>query len=174
MLFWKLHVIGTTNIPGEFRQAALNEPLAVLVGDTVHVVGNQVIVSRNGYVVSVRLITGEIEAAPLGAERNEVIDRVLFFWRPPVSGTVVTLTDVTKNTSTGSVTFRFSNGDLREFATLEQAVSETNYIHTQPTLAEDILIAKSAALSPDGTDLHQLVGVKCAVDVNAIQPVTVQ
>jgi hypothetical protein len=167
-------LLGSTNIAGEFRQAALNEPFAVQIGDTVQVVGNQVIVSRNGSVVSVRLITGEIEAAPLGAERNEVIDRVLFFWRPPVAGTVVTLTDVTKNTSTGSVTFKFSNGDQREFAGLEQAVSETNYIHTQPTLAEDILIAKSAALSPDGTDLHQLVGVKCAVDVNALQPVTVQ
>jgi hypothetical protein len=167
-------MIGTTNIPGEFRQAALSEPVLIQPGDTVRVVGNQVIVTRNNAVVAVRLITGEIEAAPVAAESSELLNRVLFFWRPPVAGTVVTLIDVTKNTSNGSVTFKFSNGNNREFAGLEQAVSETNYIHTEPTLAEDILIAKSAALSPDGTNLHQLVGVKCAVDVNALQPVTVQ
>lgn len=167
-------MIGTTNIAGEFRQAALNEPMAVSVGDTVHVVGNQVIVSRNGSVIAVRLITGALEAAPLGAERDEVIDRVVFFWRPPVAGTIVTLTDVVKNTSTGSITFKFSSGSQREFESLEQAISETDYIHTEPTLAEDILISKTIALSPDGTDLHQLVGVKCAIDINANQPVTVQ
>jgi hypothetical protein len=167
-------VLGTTDIPGEFRQAALDAPVSIQAGDTVQVVGNQVIVTRNNAVVAVRAITGEIEAAPVAAEHSELLNRILFFWRPPVAGTVVTLTDVTKNTSTGSVTFKFSNGDQREFTGLEQAVTETNYIHTQPTLAEDILIAKSAALSPDGTDLHQLVGVKCAVDVNALQPVTVQ
>lgn len=158
---------------GEFRQVEI-QPLSLLPGDQVQQVGNQLIVIRGGQVVATRDLTAESSSAPLTVQDAQTVSKALFFKEFPVAGTVVTLTDVTKNTSTGSVTFKFSNGDQREFATLEQAVTETNYIHTQPTLAEDILIAKSAALSPDGTDLHQLVGVKCAVDVNALQPVTVQ
>ena len=161
------------NQSGEFRQVAI-QPLVVQSGDSVQHVGNQLIVTRNGHVIATRDLTGESVSVASTVDVAQLIDKAIFFKGNPVAGTVVTLTDVTKNTATGSVTFKFSNGDQREFSGLEQAVTETNYIHTQPTLAEDILIAKSAALSPDGTDLHQLVGVKCAVDVNALQPVTVQ
>lgn len=158
---------------GEFRQVAI-QPLSLLPGDIVQQVGNQLVVTRNCQVVATRDLTAESTSAPLTIQDAQTVSKALFFKEYPVAGVVVTLIDVVKNTANNSVTFKFSNGDQREFASLEQAIIETNYIHTQPTLAQDILVAKSVALSPDGTDLHQLVGVKCAVDVNATQPVTVQ
>lgn len=164
-------MIGSTNIPGEFRQAALNEPLAVQIGDTVQVVGNQVIVSREGQVVSVRVITGEVEAAPLGAERNEVIDKVLFFWRPRVSGQITTLVQVTKNTSTGALLFGFANGNQLEFNDYEQAMATTDYIDSTPQLAQDILIRKTLVNSPDQTNLETCIGAQCAIDMAANVPV---
>lgn len=163
-------MIGTTNIAGEFRQAALNEPLAVAVGDTVQVVGNQVIVSRNGSVIAVRLITGQIEAAPLGAERDEVIDRVMFFWRPPVAGIIVTLTSVIKNQATGVVRFRFSDGSEREYANDAAAKAEVEYLDTEATTAQDALIHKTFRNSPDGTNLENMVGASFSVDFFADRP----
>lgn len=158
---------------GEFRQVAI-QPLSLLPGDIVQQVGNQLIVTRNGQVVATRDLTAESTSAPLTIQDAQTVSKALFFKEYPVAGVVVTLTNVSKNTSTGSVAFTFSNGSQRIFDSQEQGVSETNYIHTQPTMAEDMLIAKTFALSPDGTNLHQLVGVKCAVDINANQPVTVE
>ena len=164
-------MIGSTNIPGEFRQASLNEPLAVQVGDTVQVVGNQVIVSRAGNVVATRLMTGEVETVPLGAERNEILDRVMFFWRPRVSGQITTLTQVTKNTSTGALLFGFANGNQLEFNNYEQAMSSTDYIDSAPQLAQDILIRKTLVNSPDQTNLETCLGAQCAIDMAANVPV---
>ena len=139
----------------------------------MQVVGNQVIVTRAGHVVAVRLITGEVEAAPVVAQQSEVLTRVLFFWRPPVAGVVATLTDVLKNTSTGVLRFRFSNGNEREFTGGAQALSLTDYLDTSPGLAEDILIRKTLVNSPDETNVTTMVGGKCSIDMNANAPVTV-
>jgi len=164
-------LIGSTNIPGEFRQAALNEPLPVQIGDTVQVVGNQVIATRNGQVVAVRLMTGQIEPAPLGAERNEVIDRVVFFWRPRMPGQITTLTKVTKNTTTGALRFDFANGSQIEADGYEQAMSATDYIDSTPQLAQDILIRKTLINSPDQTNLETCIGAQCAIDMAANVPI---
>jgi hypothetical protein len=165
-------VLGTTNTPGEFRQAALDTPLPVQIGDTVQVVGNQVIVSRAGSVVAVRSITGTFEPAPLGAERNELIDRVVFFWRPPVTGVVVTLVDVVKNTATGSITMKYSNGNQVEYTGGEQIKTTTDYLDTDPEVAQDILARKTILNSPDETNLTTCIGGKCSMDFTANAPVT--
>lgn len=158
---------------GEFRAVSLDSPVVVMPGDTCQVVGAQLLVIRNGNVIATRSLTGPDVAASLEVTEQRLIDSAIFFRRDPVPGVVVTLTGVRKLASDAYI-FQFSNGSQREFVDLATATAETNYIHTQPTLAEDILIAKSVAMSPDGTDLHQLVGVKCAIDVNATQPVTVE
>lgn len=136
-------------------------------------VGNQVIVSRAGNVVAVRLIVGETETVPPAASQEEILTRVLYFWRPPVAGVVATLTDVLKNTSTGVLRFRFSNGNEREFTGGAQAILSTDYLDTSPGLAEDILIRKTLVNSPDETNLTTMVGGKCSIDMNANAPVTV-
>ena len=163
-------MLGTTDIPGEFRQASLNEPLAIQIGDTVQVVGSQVIITRAGNVVAVRLITGSIEAAPLGAERNEVIDRVQFFWRPRMSGQIATLGNVYKNTSTGALRFDFGSGTQLEFADYEAAMQATDYIDSTPQLAQDMLIRKTLVNSPDQTNLETCIGAQCSVDAKANVP----
>lgn len=166
-------MIGTVaGLKGEFRQVSLNESIVVLPGDTASISGNQMIVTRNGQVVAVRILTGEAVIVPLGADYQEVIDRVMYFWRAPVAGIVATLTNVVKNLTTGAIRFDFSNGSQREFANGAAAIAETDYLDTSPTIAEDVLIRKTLVNSPDETNLHTVVGGKCSIDMNANNPVT--
>jgi hypothetical protein len=166
-------IIGSTSIPGEFRQAALNEPLVVQVGDTVQVIGNQVIVTRGSNVVATRFMTGEVETVPLGAEQNEVLDRVMFFWRPKMPGVVATQLPPRKNTTTGAITFPYSDGNELEFSSGQQALDATAYLDTDNTVAKHFLIRKTLLNSPDETNLTTMVGATCTIDCNATQPVSV-
>lgn len=166
-------MLGTVQgLTGEFRKASLNSPVVVLVGDIATVIGNQLVITRDGAVVATRFIESQESPVPLGAEQVETINHILYFWRPPVQGIIVTLADVTKNTANGEISFTFQN-TTRSFSNVAQIRDATDYIDTQDKLAQDILIRKTIINSPDETNLTTMVGKKCAIDIQANVPFTV-
>ena len=166
-------MIGTTqNQRGEFLRHNLNSPIQIRVGDTAVVVGNQLLITRDGRVVEVRTLGAE-SVVPLEATRDESIDHVLYFKERRMAGILSTMQSPIRNPD-GSVLFSFTNGDQREFSSVENAIEQTDYIDTLGGLAQDILIRMVCKRSPDGTDLHQLVGATCGIDCLATQPVSVR
>lgn len=157
---------------GEFRAVALDLPVMVQPGDECRVVGQQLLILRNGNVIATRNLTGPDTAAPLAVTEAKLIDSAIFFRRTPVPGVVSTLTAVVKNLSTGSITFKFSNGNEQEFPSGASAIALTDYLDTTNEVAEHILIRKTMLNSPDETNLTTVVGGKCSIDFNANAPVT--
>jgi hypothetical protein len=137
------------------------------------VIGSQLVITRNGSVIATRKIVGPHVAAPLGADHNESINHVLYFWRPPVAGKMATMTNVRKS-ATGAITFDYSDGIQLEFTSGANVIEVTDYIDTDPTLAQHILARKALLNSPDETNIETMVGATCAIDCNATQPVSVR
>lgn len=165
-------MLGTvTGLQGEFRQAALNAAVTVQAGDKAIVTGNQVMIVRNGNVIATRTISGTIESAPMGAVGPETINKIQFFWRPPVAGQSVVLTKVTENTASGIVTFWYSNGNSREFPSWAGVGTTLGNMDQQSTLAEDVLAYKSYVNSPDGTNKTTMLDVNCAINFEAATPI---
>jgi len=156
---------------GEFRQVEIL-PVQVLPGDLVQQVGNQILVIRGGNVIATRDLTGPSVSVPMSVTEKQTISKAIFFRSAPVPGTVATLTNVVKNTTSGSIRFIFSNGNDREFSSGAQVMTETDYIDTSSKMAEDVLIRKTLINSPDETNLTTCVGGKCSIDMNATQPFT--
>jgi hypothetical protein len=157
---------------GEFRAMSLDSPVVVMPGDTCRVVGNQLLVIRGGNVIATRNLTGPETSAPLTITEQKTIESAIFFRRDPVAGVVATLTNVIKNTTTGSIRFQFSNGNEQEYPDGAAAISGTDYLDTTSKTAEDVLIRKTMLNSPDETNLTTVVGGKCSIDFNANAPVT--
>lgn len=157
---------------GEFRQITI-APMVILPGDVRQIVGNQLLIIRNNTVIATYDLSQSSTPVSLDVLSPELVSQLIYFQEKPIMGQVVTLTDVRKNTATGSITFQFSNGSNREFSDAAQILSETNYLDTAPGVAEDMLIRKTIVNSPDETNLHTMVGAKCSIDLSANQPVTV-
>lgn len=161
------------NQKGEFRQLAI-EPLVVQPGDSVQQIGHQLIVTRDGNVVATRDLTGESASAPTTVTESQVVSSAIFFRSLPVAGVLATLLSPSRNNATGIITFPFSDGDSIEIASIEEGMSATNYLDTNNIIAKHVLIRKTLLNSPDGTDLHTMVGATCSMDCNANQPMSVR
>lgn len=156
---------------GEFRAVSLDSPVVVMPGDSCQVVGNQLLIIRNGNVIATRNLTGPDVAASLEVTEQRLIESAIFFRRKPVAGVVATLTGVHKAPS-GIISFRFSNGNEIQFASGADAITQTDYLDTTTEVAEHVLIRKTMLNSPDETNLTTVVGGKCSIDFNANAPVT--
>ena len=158
---------------GEFRQVAI-QPLAVQSGDSIRQIGNQLIVTRDGQVIATRELSGESVSVTSIIDDSQVISSAIFFRSLPVSGVLATLLAPHKNNATGIITFPFSDGDSIELASIEEGMTVTNYLDTNNVIAKHVLIRKTLLNSPDGTDLHTMVGATCSMDCNANQPMSVR
>lgn len=160
-----------TGLQGQFRQASLNASVSVKAGDTAIVTGNQVMIVRNGSVIATRTITGQIESAPMSAVAPEIIDKIQFFWRPPVAGQAVVLTKVTESQSTGAVVFFYADGTSVEYPSWAAVGTQLGNIDQQPELAQQILAYKSYVNSPDGTNKTTMIDVNCTINFAAGTPI---
>jgi len=158
------------NQKGEFLQVAI-EPLAVQPGDSVQQVGNQLIVTRGGQVVAIRNLTGDTASVSSIVESGQVIDRAIFFRSYPVPGQSQVLQSVNRNTATDEVSFNFADGNSSIFPSWEQAKQDLQALDSTPEFAQKILMYKSIANSPDGTNMTTMVGVQCAVNFQAAVPI---
>lgn len=157
---------------GEFKKASLSASLVIKAGDLVQQVGNQIVVIRNGQVVSTANISATTTVQPTAASHPDVINHVVFFRSNPVPGQSVVLQGVSENQNTGVVTFAFSNGNSREFSGGWSDVgSQLGVMDQDSVLAENILMLKSYRNSPDGTDKLTMVDVNCAVNFDAGTPI---
>ena len=150
---------------GEFRQVEI-QPVSLQPGDQVQQVGHQLIVTRNGQVVATRELSGDSASVPNAIEAYQVIDKAIFFRSYPVAGIQSTITGAVRNPN-GSVMFSFASGSQREFTSVEQALSQVQYLDAEPATAEDMLILKTLRRSPDGANLENCVGAQVSVDFNA-------
>ena len=140
------------DVPGdEFRRA----------GNVIEMVRAGVVIASRPVVLSTQLVAAE-RVGPAGI--------IAFFEEYAMPGQIVTLVAVTKNNTTGSVTFRYSNGDSLEFASWNDAKSAVAYLDTQPLVCEHALVAKTAANSPDGTNIENMVGASMSADFSADVP----
>jgi hypothetical protein len=165
--------ITAQSLKGEFRQVAI-EPIAIQAGDVIQQVGSQLIVTRDGQVIATRELTGESVSFTSVVSDSQVISSAVFFRSLPVSGVLATLLAPHKNNATGIITFPFSDGDSIELASIEEGMNVTNYLDTNNVIAKHVLIRKTLLNSPDGTDLHTMVGATCSMDCNANQPMSVR
>lgn len=153
------------NQKGEFRSVAI-APLVVQSGDLVQQVGNQLIVIRGGQVIATRELSGESVSVPTTIEAHQVIDKAIFFRSYPVAGIQATITAATRNPN-GSVLFSFASGSQREFTSIEQALTQVQYLDADASTAEDMLILKTLRRSPDGANLENCIGAQVSADFNA-------
>ena len=140
-------------------------------GDVRQIVGNQLLIIRHNVVIATYNLNQSSEPASLDVLSPELVSKLIFFKENRVSGQITTLTQVTKNTSTGALLFGFANGAQLEFTGYEQAMSETDYIDSNAKLVQDILIRKTLVNSPDQTNLETCIGAQCAIDMAANVPV---
>lgn len=93
------------------------------------------------------------------------------FWVKKMPGITNAITAVHRNTSTGVVTVAFSSGNSRELQDWNDASQIADGIDSSETLSENILIARSYRMSPDGSNLTTQVGAQCSVNLLADQPI---
>lgn len=96
--------------------------------------------------------------------------RFAFYKEEQMAGQNIAMTAVAKDDSTGSITYSFSNGAEKEFASFAAVKDSVAYIDTTPDVAIDTLIAKSVKNSPDGTNLENMVGASMAINLSADIP----
>jgi hypothetical protein len=150
---------------GEFRQIGI-DPVSVQPGDLVQQIGNQLVVSRGGHVVATRDLSGESVSVASEIDAHQVIDKAIFFRSYPVAGIQATITGAIRNPN-GSVMFSFASGSQREFTSVEQALTQVQYLDAEAATAEDMLILKTLRRSPDGANLENCVGAQVSADFNA-------
>lgn len=136
------------------------------------IVGNVLQIWRDGVLIEIRTLTPGpiVEPSPVAIART--ISELFIFKETKMPGQNVALTRVQLNQSTGAVTFSFSNGNNREYGSVEDAMnaSEIAGLDTSGALAENALILKTFRNSPDGTNLENMVGGSVAVNFNADVP----
>lgn len=158
------------SLKGEFRQVEI-QPVSLLPGDQVQQVGHQLIVIRGGQVVATRDLTAESSVVPLEVTEAQTISSAIFFRSRPVPGQSQVLQSVNRNTATDEVTFNFADGNSAIYSSWEQAKQELQSLDSTPEFAQKILMYKSIANSPDGTNMTTMVGVQCAVNFQAAVPI---
>lgn len=157
---------------GNWQQLTLDAPLHLLAGDVTVVVANVLQVWRDGVLIETRAMTPGPAVEPTPVASDRVISELFIFKEPKMPGQNVALTRVQLNQSTGAVTFSFSNGNNREYGSVEDAknASEIADMDTTGALAENALILKTFRNSPDGTNLENMVGGSVAINFNADVP----
>lgn len=158
---------------GEFRKQSLNSPVLMQAGDKVIVVGDQVVIVRDGSVIATRHLVGESEPIDNTATEQTLITHTVFWRSVPVPGQLQTMLSAVRNPSTNSIYFRFADGEELEFDSVESALSEVQYLDTEPLIARHALVLKALRNSPDGSNLHTMNGMKCAIDFNALTPFSI-
>jgi len=160
-----------TSKKGEFRQIAISPPLSLQVGDVVLSDDLTLSVIRGGVVVETRTIGATSAPVDPAVDVAQTVSSLLFFRSFPVPGIIQTCTDVIVNQSTGVVRVKFANGDEREFATFTDMAAAVAYVDSDPELAQDMLIRKLVANSPDGANMENMVGGSISLDFFAATPV---
>jgi len=144
----------------------------MLAGDIPIVAGNVLQVWRDGVNVANRvLVTGPvIPQQPL--LETKTITELFFFKETKMPGTSVANTDVTVS-GAGGVTFKFSDGDQREFASWEAAGQSVADFDTNGEFNKVVIIAKAISRSPDGANKTNMVGASVSCNREAAVPVVV-
>lgn len=157
---------------GNWQQVTLDAPLHLLAGDSCIAVGSVLQVWRDGVLIETRTLTPGPIVSPNPVSSNRTITELFYFKETKMPGQNVALTRVQLNQSTGAVTFSFSNGNNREYGSVEDAMnaSEIAGLDSTGALAENALILKTFRNSPDGTNLENMVGGSVAVNFNADVP----
>jgi hypothetical protein len=94
-----------------------------------------------------------------------------FYQEEAMPGLIATQTAVHLNTTTGALRVNFASGNEREWTSVADAKSDVAYLDTDPKTAEDIILAKMFKNSPDNTNLENMVGGSCSIDLAAAVPV---
>lgn len=155
---------------GEFRQISI-APTLIQPGDTTQIVGNQLLVIRNNAVIATLDLTQQSEPVSLEVLSPEQVNKIIFFKENPVPGQSQVLQSVSRNTANDEVTFNFADGTSSTFPSWEDAKQQLQGLDSTPEFAQKILMYKSIANSPDGTNMTTMVGVQCAVNFQAAVPI---
>ena len=151
-------------------------PLAVRAGDVLRIepsgkLGHY----RNGTKINERTLTlpgPEVSLSPADGTpvtAGDTLTSIYFFKEQKMPGVIETLTKVTKNSTTGVVKFKFDDVEL-EFADEAAALAEVSYLDTDPEVVRHMLILKTLRNSPDFTNLENMVGASCSLDLQANVP----
>lgn len=157
---------------GTYTEFTLESALVVQPGDVTRIEGDKLRVYRDELLIDERdLIGGNVlTEPPWDVER--VFERVYVFVEgPKMPGTIATQTDVIVNQSTGTIRFKFADGSEREFESFAAAVTAVEKYDTSPEVVQDLTILRSLRNSPDGANLETMIGILCASDFTASQPV---
>lgn len=88
-----------------------------------------------------------------------------------MAGQSIVLTRVTESSTSGIITFYYSNGSSTEYQNWADVGATLGALDQQPTLAEHILAYKSFVNSPDGTNKTTMIDVNCAINFEAGTPI---
>lgn len=155
------------NATGEFRQITFSPSIALSVGDVVKHIGNQLVVTRGESVVAVRELDGIGEVADGPVQEGRTVSIFLYYRSFPVPGLNVSCIGVQENTTTGVVTFKWSDGTADEIGTWDADVkSMADSFDATADVAKKALVCKAYRNSPDGANKTTQVGA--AVSVNGL------
>lgn len=155
---------------GEFRQINI-APMVIMPGDVRQIVGNQLLIIRDNTVIATYDLTADSEVASTEILTPELVNKLIFFKERAVPGQSQVLQSVNRNTATDEVSFNFADGNSTIYSSWEQAKQELQGLDSTPEFAQKILMYKSIANSPDGTNMTTMVGVQCAVNFQAAVPI---
>lgn len=156
-----------SNERGEFRQISFSPSIALLVGDTVEQVGNQLVVTRGGTVIATRTLSGMGSVVDGPVQEGRTVSSFLYFRSFPVVGQNVSCIGVTENPTTGVTTFRWSDGTADEIGVWDADVKAVaDSFDATADVAKKALVCKAYRQSPDGANKTTQVGA--AVSVNGL------
>ncbi len=156
---------------GEFRQITI-EPMVVMRGDVLQIVGSQLLIIRDNTVIATYDLTTNSEVASTEILVPELISKLIFFKERAVPGQSQVIQSVSRpNSETDEVSFNFADGNSIIYPSWETAKQELSVLDSSPEFAQKILMYKSIVNSPDGTNMTTLVGVQCAVNFQAAVPI---
>ena len=156
---------------GEWREVPLVPSFTAQAGDSVGFdpATQTAYVLRGGVRVAEWALVGPgTPLPPSQFEGPQNLTRVIYFRSRHMA--VKTCTGVSVGGS-GSVTFKFSDGNQRELTNHAAGVELANDLDSNDALAENILIAKAYRHSPDGTALADVIGSTCTIDTAAENPI---
>lgn len=156
---------------GKWRQATLSAPLVTLPGDVLELDGSTVWQKRAGYYINSSTISEPTDYEPQPFELSQTISTVLFFEGKPMPAAAVTLTDVSINQGTGTVTVNWSDGSSQEYASFESLVNAVDDYDTNTEHAKGLLLLALVRRTPDGSNMDALNGSSITIDGIAATPV---
>lgn len=160
-----------SNERGEFRQITFTPSIALHVGDTVRQDGNQLVVIRGGTVITTRELSGIGAVVDGPVQEGRTVSSVLYFRSYPVPGQNVSCVQVLENTSSGSVTFKWSDGTADEIGQWDTDVKAmADGFDATADIAKKALVCKAYRESPDGANKTTQVGASVSVNGLASNP----